>query len=186
MAWRQPNYFFYLSDGSLPPKSQLTACISSCKKYGMGVELEFETQYTSNGLHSISPAMHQRLIDYIDAFEANGVWSDSGVAHYAGSKGFVDIVNNGDATDQATADRLCDIVKKRTKLSGISVPVADTGATTFAYTTPGYIHVLDSPAGAVYALDGKLIGRGNGSFACPAGMYVVNNGKGRTMKIAVK
>lgn len=190
MVWRQPNYFFYERDGSLPFKSQLTDCIESSKRYGLGLELEFETSDKSNGLNNVSPMMHKRLIDYIDEFERLGVWDNSGVAHYGGSKGYIDMADSGDAVNQATMDRLADLVKARqlkfAESSGIDELPAETSRT-FAYTSQGKIFITpDAPGATVYTLAGVPVFYGEGLFECNPGLYIVTDGNGRSVKLAVK
>ncbi len=192
MVWRQPNYFFYERDGkTLPPKSQLIECIESSKRFGLGLELEFETSGTSNGLNNVAPKLHQRLIDYIDEFERLGVWDDSGVAHYGGSKGYIDMLNSGDAVNQATMDRLAGIVKKRQlkfaqQSSGIE-DITAPEARQFAYASQGKIFITsDAPDAMVYTLAGVPVFYGNGLFECKSGLYIVTDGQGRSVKLAVK
>lgn len=189
MAYRQPNYFFYTSGGKLPEYKQLTDAIQNSKLYGLGLELEFETAETSNGLHEVSPTMHQRLIDYLDAFEEKGVWESSGVAHYGGSAGFINMANSTDATNHATMDRLADIVVKRQKAfaqAGVESAVADE-APRFAFAGIGEIFIPDRFADAsVYSLAGAMLHKGAGLFRCPAGIYIVADGHGHTVKVAVK
>lgn len=187
IAYRQPNYFFYTGTGTLPPYSQLTSCIKNSKLYGLGLELEFETAEISNGLHEVSPTMHQRLIDYIDAFEENGVWDESGVAHYGGSVGYINMAKSTDPVNHATMDRLADfIVKRQTAFAGISDIEADQHRT-MATTAPGEIFVsAEYPDALVYSAAGTLIHKGWGRFSCPSGIYIVSDGHGATQKVAVK
>ncbi len=188
IAWRQPNYFFYERDGKLPAKSQLTGCITDSKTYGLGLELEFETSGTSNGMHETSAAMHQRLIDYIDAFEEYGVWDESGVAHYSGSKGLVDMAGSLDPVNQATIDRLADFVVKRQKaFAGISEPVVAEEVTRFAYAGAGEIFITEeAPEAVCYNAAGQPVHYGAGRFSCPAGLYIVTDGCGHSIKLAVR
>lgn len=189
MAWRQPNYAFYNADGSLPNKAQLVACIKSCKTYGLGLELEFETMLKSSAMHETSPEMHQRLIDYIDAFETYGVWDDGGVAHYGGSKGFCDMAASMDPVNQATMDRLCDIVQKRQKaFAGIEAPeVSEPAQPLGVYAVPGGIHISESTTEAsVFNSAGMLVHEGNGFVPCAPGLYFISDGAGRTAKVAVR
>ena len=190
MTWRQPNYFFYESNGSLPPINQLNSCIRQSKQYGLGLELEFETSGTSNGMHETSPEMHQRLIDYIDAFEEFGVWDESGVAHYGGSKGYCDMAASLDPVNQATMDRLCDIVIRRQNAFAGDTGIEDNTVAPevqFAYPGTGSIFIpADFPAASVYNTSGMLVHSGDGTFFCRSGIYIVTDGNGRTVKVAVK
>ncbi len=188
MTWRQPNYFFVAKP--MPPKSQLIECIEQSKKYGLGLELEFEAESTSNGLHSANPTMHNRLIDYIDEFERLGVWEESGVAHYGGSKGFYLMATQGDYVDRATMDRLADIVINRQKAfasesAGVDAVETD-NSRPFAYAIQGGIVVNDAPDAVIYSISGLELHRGEGMYPCPAGIYIVSDGHGRTCKTAVR
>lgn len=44
----------------------------------------------------------------------------------------------------------------------------------------------DSPDAVCADLSGKIIARGAGTFACPAGVYIVSNSKGHSIKLCVK
>lgn len=190
MAWRQPNYFFYDKVGgelTLPPYSQLTEAIEDSKRYGLGLELEFETQSTSNGMHEVSPTMHQRLNDYIDEFEKQGVWESAGVAHYSGTQGFYHMAQSSDPVNQATIDRLARIVANRHKeWAGVeSIAVAD--SIQFAYPGYGEIYITaDAPDAVCYNFNGVAVHYGNGRFKCPEGFYIVSDGKGNASKVMVR
>ncbi len=185
MVWRQPNYFFYKTGSyDLPDYQQLVDCIESSKKWGLGLELEFETQDKSNGMHEVSEKMHQRLIDYIDAFEKYGVWDESGVAHYGGSKGFVDMAASSDPVNQATMDRLASFVAKRqSAFAGISDVKADKHVK-IAYTGPCEIFIAADSA-SVYDIAGTTIFKGNGRVQCQPGIYIVADDYGNACKVAV-
>ena len=187
VAYQQPNYFFYESDGSLPDMSMLTGAIEDSKKYGLGLELEFETEGRSNGMHETSPAMHQRINDYIDAFEDYGVWESSGVAHYTGSKGLLHMAASADPVNQATIDRLASIVARRqAEFAGVG-EAATIGAATFAYAGQGEIFITDDASDAVcYNTAGTAIHTGSGRFSCAPGVYIVSNGRGEAVKLLVK
>lgn len=187
MTWRQPNYFFVANP--MPPKSQLIECIEQSKQYGLGLELEFEAESTSNGLHSANPTMHKRFVDYLDAFEQHGVWDESGVAHYGGSKGFYLMATLGDYVDKATIDRLADYVVKRqlafTGVAGVDDIFSEENRT-FARPGQGFISIENAPEAVVYNISGMVMHRGEGIFECPAGIYIVTDGKGRSCKLAVR
>ena len=190
MAYRQPNYFFYNSDGTLPPFERLQESISNSKTYGLGLELEFETTEKSNGLNEVSPKMHQRLIDYIDEFERLGVWENSGVAHYGGSVGYINMAKSTDAVNHATMDRLAQIVDSRQKAFaeelGVNVPTSD-DLEAFAFGGSDGIFISEKCTNAcVFSLSGIELYRGTGLFTCQKGVYIVTDGLGRSAKIIVK
>lgn len=187
MTWRQPNYFFY--DYPLPPKSQLIECIEQSKQYGLGLELEFEAEGLSNGLHIVNPGMHQRLVEYIDAFEEYGVWAESGVAHYAGSKGFNLMADYGDEVDHATIDRIADYVVARqlafSSEAGLD-NIPEAVQNNFAHAGKGYLRIDNAPDAIVYNISGTALYHGDGIFACQPGLYIVNDGRGHSSKILVR
>lgn len=114
MVYLQPNYAFYNSaTGQEFPYSLLTETIDTAKAYGMGLELEFETQGTSNALHSVNPDLHKHINDYMDEFEKRGVFDEAGVAYYSGTQGMIHMANSPDSVDHATIDRLARYVAKR-------------------------------------------------------------------------
>ncbi|MBD5233276.1 MAG: DUF4855 domain-containing protein [Bacteroidales bacterium] len=188
IAYRQPNYFFYANP--LPTKMRLYECIDQCKTYGLGLELEFETSNPSNALYEFSPSYHQRLIDYLDYFEKYGVWAESGVAHYGGSKGYVDMASSMSPENQAVMDRLADIVRTRQKamaeeLAGVeSSPVLPESP--FAYAGQGEIFISNAPDATIYSLAGIALFHGEGSHSCNPGIYIVSDGHGRTCKVSVR
>lgn len=186
LTWRQPNYFF--NDYPPTPKSQLIDCIIQSKEYGLGLELEFEAEGTSNGLHSANPGIHQRLVDYLDAYEEYGVWAESGVAHYAGSKGFWLMETYGDEVDHATIDRLADFVVSRLRAFSAEAGINDINSDetgTFAHSGKGYIRIAGAPDAVVYSLTGAAMYYGEGTFASRPGLYIASDGHGRSCKILV-
>ncbi len=190
MAYQQPNYFFCNNNNpdDLPPYSQLEqACIDS-KKYGLGLELEFETSGSSNGLNEYSPAFHQRLVDYLNVFDEQGVFEESCVAYYTGTKGIIDMAESSDPVNHATMDRIAATVEKRHAAisAGIDDVVADVRIP-FAYAGRGEIFITAAaPDACVYTMDGVRVHSGAGRFACAAGAYVVSDGHGETVKLIVK
>lgn len=187
MAWRQPNYFFYDKNHELPPYSQLVEAIEDCKRYGLGLELEFETQGASNGLNEVAPHMHTRLNEYIDEFEKQGVWENAGVAHYSGTQGFYHMEQSADPVNHATIDKLARIVANRQKkVAGVS-NVAISDSLPFAFPGDGEIYITpDNPDAVCYNFHGTPVHYGSGRFSCPEGFYIVSDGKGNSSKIIVK
>lgn len=118
VAYLQPNYFF---DRSIP-RSRLKQACKEAKANGMAVEFEFETQGKSKAQHGIEDSYYTRLIDYIDAFEKNGVFKESSVAWYSGTKGFLDMARSTDPMDHKAMDRIADIVAKRQKAKMEQMP----------------------------------------------------------------
>ncbi len=184
ICYRQPNYFFYATP--LPTKRQLRECIEISKQYGCGLELEFETSNPSNALNETSPAYHQRLVDYIDYFEQYGVWAESGVAHYGGSKGYIDMASSPDPVNQATMDRLANLVRERQKRFAGIADSPELPQVPFAFAGEGKIVISGAPEAAVYTLSGMAVFHGEGTFECAPGIYIATDGRGRSVKVAVR
>lgn len=122
MVYLQPNYAFYnQSPGNVFPYSLLTDAIDAAKAFGMGLELEFETQGTSNALHSVNPELHSHINHYMDEFEKRGVYDEAGIAYYSGTQGIVHMANSCDSVDHATIDRLARYVAKRQQRRASSI-----------------------------------------------------------------
>lgn len=109
IAYQQPNYFFSRSI----PLSQLEAACDESHRYGLGMEMEFETQGTSRVQHDDEDSYYDRLIAYLDMFEEKNVFAESAVAWYSGTKGFIDLYNSTDSCNSAVADRMARIVANR-------------------------------------------------------------------------
>lgn len=110
IAYQQPNYFF---ERDIPMKRLADACDES-KLYGMGLEMEFETQGRSKVQFDDPDSYYQRLVDYIDMFESKGVFDESAIAWYTGTKGVLDMARSSDEHNHSVMDRLArHIVKRR-------------------------------------------------------------------------
>ena len=108
-AYLQPNYFF---DRNVPVERLEVVCDDS-KRYGLGLEMEFETQGTSKVQHGDPDSYYDRLVDYLDVFERKGVFDESAVAWYSGTKGFIDLAKSKDKEDHALTDRMARTIAKR-------------------------------------------------------------------------
>ncbi|MCM1067906.1 MAG: DUF4855 domain-containing protein [Muribaculaceae bacterium] len=117
IAYQQPNYFF---DRSVP-KSRLEDACDESKRYGLGLEMEFETQGTSRLQHDDPDSYFTRLEDYIDVFEKKGVFDEAAVAWYSGTKGYLDLARSSDPKNHEIADRMARIVAKRQKAKAESL-----------------------------------------------------------------
>lgn len=186
MCYIQPNYAFLNNDGSFKPYSQLTATVDAAELYGMGLELEFETQAASNALHSVNPKLHQHINDYMDVFDEKGVFEHAGVAYYTGTQGLIHMDQSTDPVDHATIDRMASYVaarqKARAENAGISDPVV--ADSVLAYASGRRIYM--SPDTCCHDIAGRLIHSGEGVVDCNPGVYIVNDKRGNSMKLLVK
>lgn len=136
IAYQQPNYFFSRSI----PMSQLAAACDESHRYGLGLEMEFETQGTSRVQHDDEDSYYDRLIAYLDMFQAKNVFSESAVAWYSGTKGFIDLANSTDSCNRAVADRMAKIVALRRRAASPdagTLSVVDGKLSFTSYTSAG-------------------------------------------------
>lgn len=188
MCYIQPNYAFYKNDGTLQPYSLLEETVEAAKSCGAGLEFEFETQGTSNALHSVNPTLHQHINDYMDVFDSKKVFDNAGVAYYTGTQGLIHMDKSTDAVDHQTIDRLARYVAKRqaarSASSGISEITRDEKQTPVAYVEDG--RIILPPDTCCHDLAGRLLYTGEGAFDCKAGVYIVSDRLGNSMKLFVK
>lgn len=193
VAYQQPNYYF---DKNIY-KTQLRGAIDDAKKYGLGLELEFHPdglwnyQRKSDETDMTVPSKasyYNRLKDYIDEFEAKGVFDESAVAYYSGNDGFAKFAASKTPEDLAIMDRLAHIIDNRhKKLAAIDNIHADDTAETFAVAATGCIHVPDTaPLTRIYSVNGALLHSGPGTFPCQPGLYIAADGRGHSVKLAVR
>ena len=129
VVYLQPNYYFREER----PISQLDEAIDFAKKHEMGMEIEFagyDFSWNCNtgerkkvephniGLYDIHPQFYQRLVDYVDHFEGQGVFDTKPVAYYSGFQGFYDFATSGNEKDREIMDRFARIINKRHQASG--------------------------------------------------------------------
>ncbi|MDE6156568.1 MAG: DUF4855 domain-containing protein [Muribaculaceae bacterium] len=111
MAYHQPNYFFRRD----VPEDRLEVTCRDSKKYGLGLELEFETQGLSRAQYDDPDSYYDRLVAYLDVFDKEGVFENSAVAWYSGSKGFIDMSRSNHPKDREICDRMAAIIAERQK-----------------------------------------------------------------------
>ncbi len=103
-AWEQPNYFFT----ETIPYSRLNEACAFGKKYGLGMEMEFDERITQ-------PAFRARFDDYVKAFTENKVWETSPVAYYEGGGAWGQMAQSTDPEVKRLYYTLSDIIIKRQK-----------------------------------------------------------------------
>lgn len=109
IAYQQPNYFF---DRDIPLSRLEQACDESYR-YGLGLEMEFESQGKCHVRHGDPDSYYDRLVDYLDVFERKGVFDNASVAWYSGTRGLLDMALSEDPADKAVMDRMARIVARR-------------------------------------------------------------------------
>lgn len=129
VAYLQPNYYFKEER----PMSQLDGAIDFAKDHDMGMEIEFSGYDRSwncttgerrkfppanCGLYDLHPNYYQRLVDYVDHFEDQGIFDIKPVAYYSGFAGFYDFATSGNEKDREIMDRIARIINLRHQLTG--------------------------------------------------------------------
>ena len=107
IAYLQPNYFFRVG---ILDKSRLEETCQTARKYGMGLEFEFDYQYFDD-----RDTFLPRAIDYLDSFERNGVFQNSAIAYYFGAKALNRLAASKDPIDMQLLDRWAGYVVERNK-----------------------------------------------------------------------
>lgn len=107
-AYLQPNYFFSLDI----EKSRLEEACVNAKRFGQGLELEFDERYFSQ-----RNTFGKRLKDYIDVYEKNGIFDNCPIAYYCGNAAFLKLSQSKESYDIKIIDRLSNLICKRNRMS---------------------------------------------------------------------
>lgn len=103
-AYLQPNYFFKLDR----PKSRLEETCVYAKRYGLGLEIEFDESHFTH-----RKSFGNRLEDYIDVYEKNGIFDCCALAYYCGNAAFLKLSQSKDPYDIQLLDRIANLIVKR-------------------------------------------------------------------------
>lgn len=103
-AYLQPNYFFHLE----LPLSRIEDACSFARRYGTGLELEFDERYFSQ-----RNTFGKRLKDYIDVYEKEGVFANSPIAYYCGNSAFLELSQSKEIQDVRLIDRMAGFISRR-------------------------------------------------------------------------
>lgn len=215
VTYVQPNYYFRV----VSEKYLQTAIDFAWDHDGMGLELEFEgynyswnpttgvrTKLTPSNivLYEKSQTFHQRLVDYVDYFEANDVFGFLPLSYYSGFQGFYDLDQSNHPKDKEIAHRLASLINRRHVETGWDTEPRDVASVdeialderVLAYGLEGAIYIADavSDNASIYSLDGKQIYSASNAgerlslgvtVPCQPGVYVVRIGS-RSVKVTVK
>lgn len=179
IAFIQPNHFF---DKSVLDSRLRDACRLS-KKLGMGLEMEFDGKV----LYENEDSYYTRLETYIDAFEKNGIFNNTVIAYYSGTRAILDMYRSGRIENTLILDRIASHVVERRNLKTGSVREAQVEETDFnVIGGRGELYVTGNPGSVkIYAVNGHLIGENIKSIKCAPGIYLVCAG-GECKKVIVK
>lgn len=101
-AYEQPNYFF---NTSIPYSRLNDACVFG-RKYGLGMEMEFDYRVSQSDFKS-------RFDDYIKAFTENNIWKLKPVAYYEGGGAWGGMATGTGEELKMMCKRLGDIIVER-------------------------------------------------------------------------
>lgn len=105
VAYAQPNHFF---DAQIPDERISQTC-KLARTHNMGLEVEFDERALAGQENSF----RNRLVSYLDTFEANGVYSDAAIAYYEGGGAIINFAKSANPEDHLLMDRLALLVKNR-------------------------------------------------------------------------
>ncbi len=186
----QPNYMFKLNTGAYPSKTKLLDAISYAKNRGMSLEVEFEADGLWDDNIPDNQMRYGRLGDYLDAFTSKGVFDVATVSWYSGTQGLLDMSRSTHPKNIEMIDRIASIVEERHsrmwEVAGVGNVETDVD-TSFATAGNGYISIAQGHLGAaIYSTSGAMIARGSGDHHVAPGIYVVTDGSGNSVKLAVR
>lgn len=139
IAYQQPNYFF---DRNVP-LNQLEAACDDSYRYGLGLEMEFESQGKCHVQHGHPDSYYDRLVDYLDVFERKGVFDEAAVAWYSGTRGLLDLAQSSDPKDAEIMDRMASIVAKRQQAKAAKLSWPKNGIRDLALIYQGGVNRID-------------------------------------------
>ena len=177
-AFLQPNHFFSKDI----PDIRLDQACNTARKFGMGLEMEFD----SNVLYEKEDSYYSRLESYINAFENNGVFEESSIAYYSGTKGILDMYRSNSIENTLILDRIAGhILNRRSRGVGIETPDPPKTDVIVAGGV-GELYISGDPESIrIYTANGILVSENRKSFQCPSGIYIVIV-DGETRKVTVR
>jgi hypothetical protein len=177
-AYQQPNYFF---DTKIIISRLRDAC-RSAKLLGMGLEFEFDYR----ALYESTNSFYSRMEDYLNAFEENGVFDNSAIAWYSGTKAILQMYESAAPENLAIMDRLAQHVVDRRNKAGIKAINIDNSSLPTAIGGNGEIRIIgDNNTNKVYTISGQLISHGLNEVHCAPGIYIVKS-NGKVTKVIVR
>lgn len=106
IAYMQPNYLF--DNVSV---ARMKEAIDVSRHLNMAVELEMD----ANSLYDAENSNYSKFEEYLDYFDKMGVWDNSAIAYYTGTKGLILMAENPTPENQRIMDRMFSkIVERRT------------------------------------------------------------------------
>ena len=177
-AFLQPNYFF---DKSVIEARLHDAC-KLAKTKGMGLEMEFDSRV----LYENEDSYYSRLEVYINAFENYGVFEQSAIAYYSGTKAILDMYHSNSIENTLILDRIANhIIERRSQSVGTDITNAPDNDV-IAVGGIGELYVSGTfKSIKIYTANGILVGENIKRLKCLPGVYIVVV-DGKAKKVLVK
>ena len=181
-AYIQPNHFFNTSILD----NRITDATRFAKKNGMGLEMEWDADVLYENVNS----KYSRLEAYIDRFESDGVFAESSIAYYSGTKAILQMYRSSHIENTLILDRIAKHIEERHKAmtGGVdNVTSGGGGRLPIAIAGEGEVYVPED-AGIVdfYGIDGRRVFSGSGLLSCVKGMYIATDHNGSSQKLFVR
>lgn len=165
-AFLQPNYFF---DKSVIETRLPDAC-KLAKANGMGLEMEFDSRV----LYENEDSYYSRLEDYINEFENSGIFDQSAIAYYSGTKAILDMYNSSSIENTLILDRIANHIVERRSLSVGTKITNYTKTDVIAVGGTGEIYVSGTfKSLKIFTASGILVGENIKKMQCLPGVYIV-------------
>lgn len=177
-AFIQPNHFF---DKSVIDARLRDACLLA-KTKGMGLEMEFDSRVLYENVDSY----YSRLETYINAFENYGVFDQSAIAYYSGTKAILDMYRSNSIENTLILDRIANHIVKRHSQS-VSTTITNNPETdVIAVGGTGELYVSGTfKSIKIYTENGMLVGENIRRLKCLPGVYMVM-ADGKVKKVLVR
>lgn len=177
-AFLQPNYFF----NKEIPEERLTQACHTANKFNMGLEMEFDSRV----LYENEDSYYNRLESYINAFEENGVFEQSVIAYYSGTKGILDMYRSNVIENTLILDRIANQVLKRREHTVGNETVSKPKTDVIVIGGIGELYVSGSVQSIqVFSITGRLISKNVRQIRCAPGLYLVRV-DGESRKVIVR
>lgn len=133
-----------------------------------------EMEFDSNVLYEKEDSYFSRLESYINAFEAHGVFEQSSIAYYSGTKGILDMYRSPSIENTLILDRIAHHISDR-RSRGVGMEATNRQQTEITVTGGiGEIFISGNPESIrIHTPNGVLVSQNVRRWQCPPGLYIV-------------
>lgn len=177
IAFLQPNHFFNTS----VIDARLRDACNLAKQFDMGLEMEFD----ANVLYEKEDSYYTRLETYIDAFDKYGVFEQSAIAYYSGTKAILDMYNSEYIENTLILDKIANHILERRKRHTDNETINTTKNITVIGGF-GELYVSGAVKSIkVFTLNGIAVSDNTRRVKCSPGIYMVVT-DGKAQKVIVR